>query len=161
MDAWRTFLGPTPVEGTLATMKKLLILVFLLLVAAAALGYWQGWFSVTNEGKVAVAVDSEKFKEDKAAFSKTVGEQAKAMKENVAGLWKKSEGLTGDDKVQAQKELGELEKKRDRLEKQIKDLEDAGEDKFASIQQDLSKTLAEVEKKMEELTKKLDQRKGE
>jgi chromosome segregation ATPase len=111
---------------------------------------------VTKEGKVSVQVDPKKFKQDKAAFSKTVGEKAKAMKDNVAGLWKRSEGLTGDDKAHAQKELGELEKKHDRLEKQIKELEEAGEDKFENIKQDLAKALEEVEKKTEELTKKLE-----
>ena len=52
--------------------------------------------------------------------------------------------------------LAELEKKHDRLEQQIKELEDAGQDRFESIKQDLSKTLEEVEKKIEELTKKLE-----
>ena len=137
-------------------MKKLLVVVLVLVVAVGALGYWRGWFSVTKEGKVDVQVDPAKFKQDKEAFSKTVGEKAKAMKDQVASLWKKSEGLTGDDKAHAQKELGELEKKHDRLEQQIKELEDAGQDRFESIKQDLSKTLEEVEKKIEELTKKLE-----
>ena len=137
-------------------MKKLLVVVLVLVVAVGALGYWRGWFSVTKEGKVDVQVDPAKFKQDKEAFSKTVGEKAKAMKDQVASLWKKSEGLTGDDKAHAEKELGELEKKHDRLEQQIKELEDAGQDRFESIKQDLSKTLEEVEKKIEELTKKLE-----
>ncbi len=136
-------------------MKKFLLVVLVLVVAVGALGYWREWFSVTKEGKVDVQVDSAKFKQDKEAFSKTVGEKAKAMKDQVASLWKKSEGLTADDKAHAQKELGELQKKHDRLEQQIKELEDAGQARFESIKQDLSKTLEEVEKKIEELTKKL------
>ena len=52
-------------------MKKLLIVVLILVVAVGALGYWRGWFSVAKEGKVSVQVDPEKFKQDKAAFSKT------------------------------------------------------------------------------------------
>jgi len=142
-------------------MKKPLIVVLVLVVAAGVLGYARGWFSVTKEGKVDVQVDSAKFKEDREAFSKTVGEKAKALKDQVAGLWKHSEGLTGDDKAHAQKELGELNKKHDRLEQQLKDLEDAGQDRFASIKQDLSKTLEEVEKKIEELAKKLEKGKDE
>jgi predicted nucleic acid-binding Zn-ribbon protein len=55
-----------------------------------------------------------------------------------------------------QEELGELKKKHDRLEQQIKELDDAGQSRFESIRQDLSKTLEEVEKKIEELTKKLE-----
>jgi len=141
-------------------MKKLLIVVLVLVVAAGVLGYWRGWFSVTNEGKVDVHVDSAKFNQDKEAFSKTVSEKAKAMKDHVAGLWTKSEGLTGDNKAHAQKELGELKTKHDRLELQIKELDDAGQDRFESIKQDLSKTLEEVEKKIEELTKKLEKGKG-
>jgi len=137
-------------------MKKLLVVVLVLLVGGAALGYWRGWFSVTKEGKVDVQVDSAKFKQDKEAFSKTAGEKAKALKDQVASLWKKSEGLTGDDKAHAEKELGELEKKHERLEKQLKELEGTGQDKFESTKQDLSKSLDEVEKKIEELTKKLE-----
>jgi DNA-binding transcriptional MerR regulator len=52
--------------------------------------------------------------------------------------------------------LAELEKKHDRLEKQIKKLEEAGEDKFEGIKQDLSKALEEVDQNIEELTKKLE-----
>jgi chromosome segregation ATPase len=137
-------------------MKKLLVVVLVLVVVIGALGYWQGWFSVTKEGKVDVQVDPAKFKQDKEAFSKTVGEKAKAMKQQVASLWEKSEGLTGDDKAQAQQELGDLKKKHDRLEQQLKDLDEAGPDRFESVKQDLSKTLEEVEKKIEDLTKKLE-----
>jgi chromosome segregation ATPase len=134
-------------------MQKLLIFVLVLAVAIGGLGYWRGWFSVSRAG---AQVDAEKFKQDKADFSKTVREKAKAMKEQVATLGKKSEGLTGGDKVHAQKELGELNEKHDRLEQQIKELEATGQDKFESIKEDLSKNLKEVEKKIEELTKKLD-----
>lgn len=137
-------------------MKKLLVVALVLLVGTAALGYRQGWFSVTKEGKVDLQVDPAKFEQDKKSFSKTAGEKAKLMKDKVASLWKKSEGLTGDDKAHAQKELGELEKKHDRLEKQIKELGDAGHDKFDGIKQDLSKALEEVEQKIEELTKNLE-----
>ncbi len=130
-------------------MKKLLVVVLVLAVAVGVVGYWRGWFNFSREG---VQVDAEKFKKDREAFSKTVGEKAKVVKNKFASLWKKSEGLTGDEK----KELAELEKKHERLEKQLKELGDVGEDKFESIKQDLSKNLEEVEKKMQELTKKLD-----
>ena len=127
----------------------------MLLVGVAALSYWQGWFSVTKERKVDVQADPAKFKQDKDAFGKTVGEKTKALKERIASLWAKAEGLKVDDKAQAKKELAELETKQERLEKQLKELEDAGPDKFESIKQDLSKALAEVEQKIEELTQKL------
>jgi cell division protein FtsB len=147
-------------ERRFAAMRRILVVVLLLVVAVGALGYWRGWFSVTREGQVDVQVDQAKFKQDKVAFSKTVGEKAKAIKDQVASLWNKTEGLTGDDKAHAQKELGELRKKHDRLEQQIKELEDASQDGFESIKQDLSTTLEEVEKKIEELTKKLEKGKG-
>jgi hypothetical protein len=95
-------------------VKKLLVFVVVLVVAVGALGYWRGWFSVSREGKFDVQVDSAKFKNDREAFSKTVGEKTKTLKARVTGLWNKSEGLTGDDKVHAQKELGELQRKHDR-----------------------------------------------
>ena len=136
-------------------MKKLLVVILVLLVGVAALGYGRGWFSVTKEGKVDFQTDPAKFKQDKEAFSKTVGEKTKALKERIASLWTKADGLKADDKAQAKKELAELEKKHERLEKQVKELEDAGPDKFESIKQDLSKALAEVEQKIEELTQKL------
>jgi hypothetical protein len=147
-------------KRSFAAMKNFLVFVLVLAVAVGALGYWRGWYSVTDEGKVGVQVDSAKFKEDKDAFSKTVGEKAKAMKEQVAGLWKKTEGLTGDDKAHVEKELPELEKKHARLEQQLKELADSGQDRFESIKQDLSKTLDEVDKKIEELTRKLEKGKA-
>jgi archaellum component FlaC len=136
-------------------MKKLLVVVLLLLVGIAALGYWRGWFSATKEGTVEVQTDPTKFKQDKEAFSKTVGENTTALKGKIAGLWKNAEGLKGDDKAQAEKELTELEKKHERLKTQLKELEDAAPEKFDSIKQDLSKNLKEVEQKIEELTQKL------
>ncbi len=78
------------------------------------------------------------------------------MKNRVAGLWTKSEALTGDDKAQVQKELGELEKRHDRIEQQIKELDVAGQDRFDGIKEDLKKSLAEVDTKIGELTAKLD-----
>lgn len=137
-------------------MKRFLMLVFLFAVAAAALGYWRGWFIVNKNGNFNVQVDTAKFNKDREAFSKSVGAKAKEMKNQVASLWEKSERLTGDEKVQMQKELGELKQKHDRLEQQIKELEDAGHEKFEGIKKDLAKTLEEVEKQTQELTKKLE-----
>jgi chromosome segregation ATPase len=142
-------------------MKKLLIVVLVLLVGVAALGYWRGWFSVTKGGNTDVRADPAKFEQDKEAFSKSVGEKAKALKHRIAGLWTKAEGLTGDGKAQAKKELAELEKKHERLEKQLGELEGADAAKFESLEQDLSKTLAEVDKKIDELTRKLAKGNGE
>ena len=132
-------------------MKKVLVVVLVLLVGVGALGYWRGWFSVTKAGTVDVQGDPAKFEQDKEAFSKTVGENTKALKAKIAGLGKNPEGLTDEDK----KELAELKKKHERLEIQLRELEDAGPEKFESLKKDLSKTLKEVEQKIEELTQKL------
>jgi hypothetical protein len=136
-------------------MKKLLVVVLVLFVCVAALGYWRGWFSVTKAGTVDVQGDSAKFKEDKESFSKTVGENTKALKAKIAGLGKNTEELTDDDK----KELAELEKKHERLETQLKELEESGPEKFESLKQDLSKNLKEVEQQIEELTQKVAKKK--
>jgi predicted nucleic acid-binding Zn-ribbon protein len=134
-------------------MKKFLVFLLVAVVAIGALGYWRGWFTGVKEGTapVPIQVNSTKFKEDKEAFSKEVGEKSKALKDKIANLMKNSEGLTGDDKT----ELAELKKKHDKLEKQLKELEDAGPDKFKDIKDDLSQSLKEVEQKIDELTKKL------
>ncbi len=137
-------------------MKNFLVFLVVLIVAVGALGYWRGWFHVNTDGKVEVKVDQEKFKLDKEAFNKKVSEQSKALKDQVASLWKKTEGLTGDEKAHAQKELSELKLKHERLEQQIRDLDAAGSDRFEGLKQDLTKNLEEVEKKIAEWTKKLE-----
>jgi chaperonin cofactor prefoldin len=50
----------------------------------------------------------------------------------------KSKGLSGEEKVKADKEIDELSKKHESLESKIKDPEEAGEDKF----EDLKKSIA-------------------
>jgi chromosome segregation ATPase len=137
-------------------MRYLLIVVVVLAVAVGGVGYCRGWFGFTTDGKVDVHVDRAKFKQDRVAFAKTVGEQAKSMKVKVAGLWKKAEGLTGDDRKAAEKELGELNAKHARLEQQLTDLEEAGDDRFETIKQDLSNTLEEVDREIEGLRNKLE-----
>jgi hypothetical protein len=140
-------------------MGKLLVLLLVLVVGVAALGYWQGWFTVKKEnGKVKVQTVPEKFKQDRNAFSQTVTKKAEEMKKKLAGLFKKSKGLTGDERAETQKVIAALEKKRDRLEKQIKELDEAGEEKFEDIKHDLSQSLGEVEKKIAALTQKLEKR---
>jgi chromosome segregation ATPase len=136
-------------------MKKLLIVGLALVVGVAALGYWRGWFRVTGGGDAEVQVDHAQFERDKNAFGTTVGEKTRALKGRITGLWTKAEGLTGDEKARAKKELGELEQKHERLEKQLKELEEAGADEFESVKRDLLASLAEVEKKIEELTQRL------
>ena len=137
-------------------MKQLLVVVLVLVVAGGVVGYWRGWFGITDRGKVEVQTDGAKFKLDRDAFGKSVGEKARAMKEKVAGLRKKSEGLKGESGSAVQKELGDLQEKHDRLEMQLRELEEAGPDRFESLKRDLATSIEEVEKKIEDLTKKLE-----
>src|SRR5580700_1700442 len=102
-------------------MRGFVLFVLLLAVAIGALGYWRGWFTVTDkEGKRDVEVHQTTFDQDKKAFSKSVGEKAKALRSQVDKLWEHSKGLSGDARTQAQKDLGELQTKHDRIEQQIK-----------------------------------------
>ena len=137
-------------------MKNLAVIILVLLVVIGIVGWHQEWFTVTNtDGKVKVHVDREKFKTDRDAFEKSASQKIKGMKDSIAGLSKKSENLKGDEKTRVQTEIHELEKTRDRLENQIRDLSDAAEPNFESIKQDLSTRLEEVDTKIAALTKKL------
>lgn len=141
-------------------MYRIFVIALVLLVAIGAVGYSRGWFKVTNEGQVEVQVDQEKVQDDKESFSKAVSEKAQDLKDQVATLWEESEGLTGDDKTQAQKELSDLKEKRDRLESQIQELEDASGDRFESIKEDLSNNLEDVKKNIVELKATLAKKKA-
>lgn len=66
-------------------MKNLLIVVVVLIVAVAALGFYRGWFHVASasadgESNLTLTVDKDKMKEDKAKAMDRVhelGHQAK------------------------------------------------------------------------------------
>jgi hypothetical protein len=133
-------------------MKKLLIFVLVVLVAVGAVGYWRGWFSV-GDGKV--KTDPEKFKKDRAALV----EKAKKAGSKIAGLFKKKEGMAADEKAKREKELAELDalkKEHDQLEAKLKAAEEAGEEKFSSEIEALTKALEDIDKKMDDLTSKLE-----
>lgn len=137
-------------------MKNFLVFIVVVAVAIGAVGYYRGWFTVAKEdGREQVQVDKSKFEHDKKAVSKKVGEEAKTLKEKLDHLFEKSKGLTADE----QKELDELKKKHERLEQQVKTLEESGEDKFQGIKDDLEKSLADVQKKIDDLTEKVSKRK--
>ncbi len=137
-------------------VKKLIVAVLVLIILVGGVGYWREWFVLTKDGNAGVQVDSGKFKDDREAFGKAFGEKAKALKVKVAGLWKTHEGQTPAERAKIQKELDELTKKHERLEEQIKELNEAGPEKFESTKRDLGESLDDVEKKIEELTKKID-----
>jgi hypothetical protein len=138
-------------------VKTLLVVLVLLVVAAAGLAYWQGWFEVKkgDDNKTHLTINKEKFNTDKAAFTKKAGEEYKAGKEKISKLVEKAKTHTGEDKDKIKAEVEELEKKHNDLEKQIKDIENAGEDKFGGLKDELTKQLQDVDKKIDELEKKL------
>jgi len=137
-------------------MKKLLIAIVALVVLVGGIGLWRGWFTLTKEGKVNVHVDPAKFKQDRDALSKTIGEKAKTMKTRIANLVKKSEGLKGEEKTHVEQQLAELQKKHDLLEKQLTEIAASGQDTFGVLERELTANHDEVEKLIEEVTKKLE-----
>ncbi len=137
-------------------MKKLLIAIVALIVLVGGIGLWRGWFTLTKEGKVNVHVDPVKFKQDRDALSKTIGEKAKTMKTRIANLVKKSEGLKGEEKTRVEQQLAELQKKHDLLEKQLTEIAASGQDTFGVLERELTANHDEVEKLIEEVTKKLE-----
>lgn len=141
-------------------MKRLLVAFLVVAVVVGIIGYVRGWFVVTNDGRVDVQVDRAKIQADRDAFSKSTSEKAREIDDRLAGLWKKSETLTGDEKVRTQKELEELRRKRDRIEQQLTELNTAAPERFQSLREDLSQSLADVDTRIEELNKKLAKDKG-
>jgi len=135
-------------------MKKLLIFLLVVLVAVGGVGYWRGWFSF-GEGKV--KADPEKFKKDKDAL----GEKARKAKEKIASMFKKKETMPPDEKARREtelKELDALQKEHEQLEAKLKAAEEAGEDKFSSEMEALTKSLEDIDKKMDELKSKLEKK---
>ena len=49
-----------------------------------------------------------------------------------------------------------MDDKAEMIEQQMKELNDAGQDRFASLKEDLTKSLHEVDSKIQEMSKKLD-----
>jgi chromosome segregation ATPase len=137
-------------------MRNLAVIILVLLVAIGILGYYEGWFTVSEkDGKTNLQFDKNKFKDDMNLFQTKMSEEVGTLKDNIAGLFKKSEKLKGDEKTQVQADLHNLDMDREKLEKQIRALSDAAQPDIASIKEDLTKKLQDVNKKIAELTKKL------
>jgi hypothetical protein len=137
-------------------MKNLIVFIVLVLVAVGVVGYWRGWFKVqTEDGKVSLAVDKEKFRLDKDKFMTKAQEETRSIKESLSHLFTKSENLPVDEKNQVQKELTELKKKHERLEEQLRELQQAGQDRFPTLRDDVRKQLDETDRRISELKNKL------
>jgi hypothetical protein len=133
-------------------MKKVLFAVGVLVVAFVVVAWWQEWFkfekSKTDDGKahVGIAINKEKFQQDRDKLKKAAGDRSKALKDQLAKLRHKAEGLKGADKEKAQKEIDALSKKHEALETKMKDLDSVAEDKFEALKKDVEGALQEADK---------------
>jgi hypothetical protein len=129
-------------------MKKLLAMIVVLVIAVVAVAFWRGWFTfetAKDDGKVHVdlTVDKEKFKQDKEKLKERATEKSKAMKEKLAGLREKANGLSAEEKAKADKELEELSRKHQAPEAKIKDLDEAGAEKFDELKKSIAGAIDE------------------
>ena len=79
-------------------MRRLVILALVLVVAVGALGYWRGWFNVTDVGKVEVKVDSVKLKQDKKPSARRSARKPRRRKSRSPSSGKRPKGLMGPTK---------------------------------------------------------------
>jgi hypothetical protein len=129
-------------------MKQLIAVIVVLAIAFVAVAYWRGWFSpeaTKDNGKVHVDmnVNKEKFKQDKEKFKAAAAEKAKALEDKLASLREKSKGLSGEEKVKTDKEIEDLSRKHESLKAKLKDLEEAGEDKFEELKKGITSMIEE------------------
>jgi hypothetical protein len=129
-------------------MKTLLAVLVVLVLAVGGVAYWRGWFTVEakHEGDsthVDVKLNKEKFKQDKEKLQAEAAQTSKALKDKLAGLREKSRGLSGEDKAKADKEIDEMSRKHESLEAKLKDLEEAGEDKFEELKKSITGAIEE------------------
>jgi len=135
-------------QQEVTAVKKLLALIVVLVIAGVAVAFWRGWFTFEtskDDGKVHVdlTVDKEKFKEDRAKLKEKAAEKSKAMKEKLAGLREKAKGLSAEEKGKADKEIEELSRKHEALEAKLKDLDEAGEEKWEELKKSIAGALEE------------------
>ena len=123
-------------------MKKLLIAVVVVVVALGGVAWWQGWLKFekkTEDGQthVGLAINKEKFQQDRDKLKKAAADRSKKLKEQLAHLKDKAKGLTGADKDKAEKEIDALSKKHEAFEAKVKDLDGVAEDKFEALKKDI------------------------
>jgi hypothetical protein len=143
------------VEGKeMAAMKNVLIGLVVLIIVVCGLAYWRGWFEPEKQDKggethLGVKVNKDKFKQDKEKFKQEFKVGMKAVQDRLAHLRGKHKDATGDDKAKAEKEIEELTKKHDALDAKAKEIEEATEEKFDALKQDVTKALEEAKKEKE------------
>jgi len=127
-------------------MKNFLVTVVVIVIAVGALGFWRGWFdfgSNKHGDKVQanLNIDLNKFKQDKDAFKKTLGDKSKTLKDKLLSLKDKAKGLSGDAKAKAEKEIDTLSKKHETIESKLKEVDDSTEEKFRALKDSLADEL--------------------
>jgi hypothetical protein len=141
--------GPVSFEAELPVMNKVLGVIVVLLIAIIGFGFYRGWFQFekpkSDDGKThyGLTVDKEKFKKDRELAKKTAAEKTKALKDRIASLHDKSKGQTGEEKAKTEKEIDELSKKHETIDAKVKELEEAGEEKFEKAKKALEEHLEE------------------
>lgn len=78
-------------------MRRLLVVVILLVIGVAGLGFYQGWFHLASEtqdqkSKITLSVDREKLKEDEAKAKETAHKLGEKAKESAHELSDKAKG---------------------------------------------------------------------
>ncbi len=130
-------------------MKKVLLAALVLVVAGVA--WWQGWFKFeknTEDGQmhVGIAINKEKFQQDRDRLKKAAGDRSKGLKDQLARLRDKAKGLTGADKEKAEKEIDALSKKHEAFEAKVKDLDGVAADKFEALRKEIQGHMQEAGK---------------
>jgi hypothetical protein len=128
-------------------MKKLLVFLLVVVVAAGGVAYWRGWISFgkdKDDGKPGIHVEKEKFKKDKDAFKQAASKKLSALKDMLTRKKNESKDLTGEAKAKKQKEIDDLEKKHKELDTKVNSLDDVKEDDFDKVKGDLNKDLDDV-----------------
>jgi ABC-type proline/glycine betaine transport system substrate-binding protein len=121
-----------------STVKSLLGFLVVLAIGIVALGFWRGWFDVGGQkadGKVQANLDINvaKFKADKEALKKLLGEKSSTLKAKLATLKNKAKDLTGEAKAKAEKEIEALTKKHEAMEKKITEVDGSTEEKLLDL----------------------------
>jgi hypothetical protein len=129
-------------------VKTLVLCIVVLAAALVALGFWRGWFEVGStkeDGKVHADLEAnlKKFKADKEAFKKSLGEKSRAMKDKIADLKNKAKELTGAAKAKAEQEIDALSKRHTTIEKKMNEVDESSEETFKDLKNSLKGEIEE------------------
>jgi predicted nucleic acid-binding Zn-ribbon protein len=123
-------------------VKGFVAFVVVLALIVVALGFWRNWFEFgtkKEDGKVHANLDVNlnKFKADKEAFKKLLGDKAKSVKEDLTSLKNKAKDLTGEAKAKVEREIDSLTKRHEHIENKMTEIEESTEEKFKDLKNSL------------------------